>query len=390
MSDSQVTRTAASVTTLSSTLDKLRDLACENKWKAFYITLPDKSKHLIDKTRLNRARRELDARIRREAKSSGRRKVPTTEERTPIIEGVVSHVDKCLESGPVTVSKKLRESINNEVRAHVVKLPGRRLKKTLFRPRLLYVIDDHLKNFLESIKLSLLSTNFTGKDASLRKELSVFETALIDRMADSRINASTVLNALIVHYTKVRGLRKKQDSEGLIKLDDSLKDLVASPMDSMYKGVSYADKYKATDPEKEKRDKEGNVTETTQSLAGFREANPSKSVRDYLIKHPTGSGAPPAGHITAKSVMAIVSGHIIPKTSLPEGEADRFSMDMKDGVYVTPDMCTLLAVQAMISSTLPETATVDERTQSPSRRASSVSRSRGRTPSRSPVARHKD
>lgn len=364
---------------ISAVIDKLRDLCAQNNWKAFTVTTKDGASYVIDKARLNKLRREHNTQLIKQCKSSGRRKVHTEPEKDDIIKYVTEIVDESLVNSSVKVSKKLKDSIVNEIRVHATKLPSRRLKKTLFKPRLLYVIDDHLKTFLENINLSLLVTNFTGSvDASIRKELTVFESDLLDHMVDTRINASTLLNALIVHYTKVKGLRKKHENEGLIKLDDNLHKLVNAPMNSLYKGKSLASKYKATDSTKEKKDKEGNVLETTDSLAGYREKNPNKSVREYLESHPTHLSTKESqidNHITAKSVMAIVSGHIIPKSAFEDDQHANFSMETKDGKFVNKSVYVLLAVQAMISSTLPESATVDERTRSPTR-SSSRSRSR--------------
>ena len=62
--------------------------------------------------------------------------------------------------------------------------------------------------------------------------------------------------------------------------------------------------------------------------------------------------------------MAIVSGHIIPKSAFEDDQHANFSMETKDGKFVNKSVYVLLYLQAMISSTLPESATVDERTRS--------------------------
>lgn len=372
-------------TAVSNSIDGLRDILCMNKWKSFKLTHKDKE-YTIDKAAVNKLRKDFNNMLIKSGKSSGRKKPVTDTEKGTIISSVMNLVKHSLTHiNGVKVSDSLRDYILKETDRHIVSLPARRLKSTLFRPRLLYMIDDHFKGFLENINLSLLSTNMSGKgSASLRNELTKFEDDLISHLNNSRVNASTVLNALLNHYTKVHDLRKKEGTEVIIRLDDNLKALVNAPMNSMFKGKSLADKYKAAEPEKKKKVKGDDgveVTETVESLAGYREKNPSKSVKEYLTEHPIGDKNPPSGYISVKSIMAIVSGHIIPENVFPESDSDKFSMTMKDEVYTNPHVQGLLSIQAMISSTLPEASSADEPTRSPSRsvrREPSVSRGRAR------------
>lgn len=371
------------MTAISTAIDGLRDMLCSNKWKSFKIT-HNGVEYTLDKSVVNRLRRDFNSRLIKTGKSSGRKKVVTDAEKGGVVSCVMRLVEHSLSNvKDVKVSKPLLDSVLSEVSTHINKLPARKLKKTLFRPRLLYVIDDHFKSFIENISLSLLSTNMTGKgNASLRNELTKLEDNLLGYFTKTRVNASTVLNALLNHYTKVHDLRKKEGSEVIIRLDDNLKALVNSPMDSKYNGKSLADKYKASDPEKKKKiknDDGSDGVETVESLAGFREAHPDKSVKEYLSKHPIGDKKIPDGFISVKSIMAIVSGHIIPENVFPE-ESEKFNMEMKDDLYVNPHVNALLAVQAMISSTLPEAFVSSDEparsvTRSPSR-APSVSRGR--------------
>lgn len=337
--------------------------------------------------------RDLRAReyqhLLKNAKGSRKSKDVSSEQRCKITESVEHKVDYALQhTNGFKVSPKLREAVLSNVRCS---LTSRKAcpKRTTYIPRLLFYIDDHFAEFLKGINLGLLSKNFEGTgSATLTRELGQMESSFLGFLRDHQVGASTVLNALVVFYTNTHDLRVKSGKyNSYIKMNDHLRKFVNSPIDSAFRGKSLADKYEASSTTKKTGDRE------VESLTSYRKSNPKKSVTDYLLA--TSSKEDQAvirdGYLMGKHIMSLVSAHLIPAASFSEADKKALSMDTdKDEQYVNPNVNTLIALQAVISSTQktdevrPAMVKARSPTRSPSRSPSRGRNTAARSPTRSP------
>lgn len=367
---------------ISSYIDKLRDEVVRHG-KPIVVSMSNGQVVEVSCRYVSALRARENTLLTKSSRSSRKLKDVSPEKRGAIVDKLQDKVSHSLQNTVgVKISDNLRTALLKSVR---LSLSRRRdcPKTTTFAPRLLFFIDDHFASFIGNVRLGLLEKNFEGQSsAAFVKDLSQMEDSFVRFLRDNQVGASTVLNALVVFYTNTHGLRVKGgEYNSMIEMDEALKTFVRSPMDSLFKGKSLADRYVATSDSKKVG--KGSSERLVESLAHYRKNNAKRSVMDYLlsVSDQAEQSALKKGYLMGKHIMSLVSAHLIPASSFDEPDRKALTMDVDShGHFENPNVNTLIALQAVISASHKGGEQHMAPARSPSR---SPARSHLRTPSRS-------
>lgn len=333
--------------------------------------------HVVNKRFIQQQQRLLADIYKRSLTKKGKKGKKSEEEQGAIVDAVQRRVAHAFDNS-FAMSAGFRRAALRDVRQMLGAQQG--LSARAFDPKPLAYLDDAFVAFFRSIDLNLLRAAFAGESAALRSELDGVNTEIADFLVTDRVCASTVLQAIMSHYVTMHGLRVRHGDgkTPVIRLDGPLSALLDAPMSSSFNNKSLARWYQAAEKTVVKKDKNGDAKDPKLELGPYRQANPGRSVRDFVLdrvadyaktasaKNREAARADKAqteallreGYMPGQTMLVLINAHLIGRASMIESgtySADdvkgTVDSDMKGDVEQNPFINRLLAIQTLVKLT---------------------------------------